>query len=355
MKNPAARKLLVIGIDQAIPELINRYVKDGLLPNIAHMIKQGVYGRGLSSPPCDTPTNWTTIATGVSSAKHSATSFYLHIPEESFESSFSQRSRTQLSQYCTATHFWNFAEKAGYTPFILNYPSGWPADFEHGVMSLYTWPIPESLPRILYGKKTHNFTLESLELISQKQIESFSASDNINIHNQEQARVGRITIPLHISLALQDEHKDENQVKEDEENGKIEKTHVINQDVHLLDFALIPSESSGISSHSSPQRFYYKTSSRNKWTELTEAKDSDWITLSIITEKFNFHCLFRINYTLDFAQNSSSPFCNVNCSPVYNTSGWTVPAEFGEKLVRNALIPEMVPRKTVEYMVATGI
>ena len=59
-------KILLIGVDQAIIGLINKYVKMGELPNIKKMIEGGVYTYALSCPPCDTPTNWSTIATGLS-------------------------------------------------------------------------------------------------------------------------------------------------------------------------------------------------------------------------------------------------------------------------------------------------
>lgn len=50
------------------------------MPATAELIEEGVFGEALSSPPCDTPTNWTTIVTGAWTGTHGMTSFYAHIP-----------------------------------------------------------------------------------------------------------------------------------------------------------------------------------------------------------------------------------------------------------------------------------
>ena len=93
------KKLLFIGVDQAIPYLTDKFLKDGDLPNINRLIENGVKGEALSCPPCDTPTNWTTISTGATTATHGCTSFYMHIPGEPFGTGLKHenRSRTQLS------------------------------------------------------------------------------------------------------------------------------------------------------------------------------------------------------------------------------------------------------------------
>ena len=79
------QKLLFIGVDQAIPYLLKKFLDDESLPNISNLVNNGVIGEALSCPPCDTPTNWATIATGATTSVHGATSFYMHIPGEPFE------------------------------------------------------------------------------------------------------------------------------------------------------------------------------------------------------------------------------------------------------------------------------
>ena len=140
----ARQKVLLIGVDQSIPYLLNKFVDEGTLPNIKNLIDTGTYAEGLSCVPCDTPTNWTTIATGATTPVHGATSFYTHIPGEELDYGASIRSRSQLTEFTNAEYIWETADKKKLSSFVLNYPAGWPAKLEHGVMSAFTWPIPRN-------------------------------------------------------------------------------------------------------------------------------------------------------------------------------------------------------------------
>jgi predicted AlkP superfamily phosphohydrolase/phosphomutase len=109
------RKLLLIGVDQAIPYLIDKFLKDDVMPNLAKLVERGVKGEAFSCIPTDTPTNWTTIATGANVEKHGVTSFYLHLPGEPLDKGLEQknRSRSQLSRFCTAEYIWDVVDRAG--------------------------------------------------------------------------------------------------------------------------------------------------------------------------------------------------------------------------------------------------
>ena len=152
-------KLLLIGIDQAIPYLINKFIEEGTTPNISRLCDNGVLAEAYSCAPCDTPTNWTTIATGATTANHGATSFYMHLQGEALDLGATLRSRTQLSRYCKAEYLWDVADKFNLKSFIFNYPSGWPGNLNNGIMSLFTWKIPESYPRMIAPSKTYKFNI----------------------------------------------------------------------------------------------------------------------------------------------------------------------------------------------------
>ena len=66
---PNRKKLLLIGVDQAIPYLLNKFLDNYLLPNINKLLENGVYTEAFPCSPCDTPINWTTIATGARTAR----------------------------------------------------------------------------------------------------------------------------------------------------------------------------------------------------------------------------------------------------------------------------------------------
>ncbi|MHA1453274.1 MAG: alkaline phosphatase family protein, partial [Promethearchaeota archaeon] len=155
------QKILLIGVDQSISYLLNTFTNESTLPNIKNLMDTGTCTEGLSCVPCDTPTNWTTIATGATTPVHGATSFYTHIPGEELDYGATRRSRSQLKKYATAEYIWETADRHKIPSFVMNYPAGWPAQLNHGIMSLFTWPIPESFPQILKQKKEVSFSVDS--------------------------------------------------------------------------------------------------------------------------------------------------------------------------------------------------
>lgn len=101
-----------IGIDQVIPHLIDKFIEEGILPNIPHLAQSGVKGEALSCFSPDTPTNWATVATGANAEKHGASSFVFHIPGESLDEGVKHEnhSRSQLSKFAQAEYLWHVAD-----------------------------------------------------------------------------------------------------------------------------------------------------------------------------------------------------------------------------------------------------
>ena len=157
------KDVLVIGLDGAMYYFMERFAEEGLMPNIKHLIEEGVMAEALPCPPTDTPTNWTTIATGATTATHGVASFYMHIPGEPFELGQKRRSRGQLTRYCKAEYIWNVADRHGIPSLVLNYPACWPGNMKHGYVCLYTWSMPESVPRIVSGPEERTITAEAPE------------------------------------------------------------------------------------------------------------------------------------------------------------------------------------------------
>jgi predicted AlkP superfamily phosphohydrolase/phosphomutase len=155
-------KVLLIGVDQSIPYLLNKFIDQDVLPNIKNLMDTGTYTEGLSCVPCDTPTNWTTIATGATTAIHGATGFYTHIPGEELDYGATQRSRSQLARFVNAEYIWDTADRSNLRSFIFNYPAGWLAQLNHGIMSGFTWPIPEIFPVMIKAPKHVIFSSDSV-------------------------------------------------------------------------------------------------------------------------------------------------------------------------------------------------
>ncbi|MFX0023207.1 MAG: alkaline phosphatase family protein, partial [Candidatus Hermodarchaeota archaeon] len=304
------KRLLVIGIDQVIPYLLNKCIKEGVIPNIAKLAELGVSGEAFPSAPCDTPTNWATIATGANTAIHGVTSFYMHLPGDPLDLGLKYRSRTQLSKYCNAEYIWNVADKSGLTPFVFNYPAGWPAHFKKGAMSLFTWAIPESLPRMLLRSSIYTFNKRVKnnknsiieENIIEKDIES-----NLPI--------------LYTSLLIRS--------NEIEEQSLI-KLYIVAQAENQYNVVKIP------------------TYLNNGYINIKENEWTDWIKRDIKTKYGILPCLFKLKVVnLD----PSGALLKIQRSALFNIKGWTSPEIFGKKLVKNVFKYDLPQRRKVEFMI----
>jgi predicted AlkP superfamily phosphohydrolase/phosphomutase len=68
-------KVLVIGLDGATPELVERWVEEERLPHLKKIMQRGVYGKLRSVYPPISPAAWTTFATGYNPGKHGTYDF----------------------------------------------------------------------------------------------------------------------------------------------------------------------------------------------------------------------------------------------------------------------------------------
>ncbi len=311
-----SKSILVIGIDQSIPCLIKQFMKEGIIPHITSLYQNGVYCEGLSCPPCDTPTNWTTIATGATTAVHGNTSFYTHLPGEPFDLALDIRSRGSLSRYCTAEYIWDVADRNNITPFVLNYPSGWPSNFKNGAMALYTWPLPESLPRTISSPKTLSYSKNR----SQKEYLITDTKDSLELTSNFP--------PLKVILTIT--------------SKDIEVPLAIN--AYLL----------------SIKKNYYDVLAlqqilSSEWTIIEKEEWSEWISLKISTKYGDLPCLFRVKL-LELKEDGSE--IKIHVSSLYNTKGWTVPEKISQEIIRNSFILESVKEvkeQDVDFMITGKI
>ena len=70
MKLSKREKVFVIGIDGATFDLIKPWAKEGKLPNLAKIMKEGVYGELRSTIPTNSAPAWTSFVTGTNPGKH---------------------------------------------------------------------------------------------------------------------------------------------------------------------------------------------------------------------------------------------------------------------------------------------
>ncbi len=148
-RQTSKKRLIVIGFDGAGPSFIEKFMKMGKMPNFSKLKKEGYYTELLPAPPCDTPTNWTTLMTGAGAGTHGVTSFFVHFPGEPLDKFHS----TTNSLMCDAEHLWDVAERAGKKCILINWPCSWPPPInsvKKRVQINGTGPVSASW-RISYG------------------------------------------------------------------------------------------------------------------------------------------------------------------------------------------------------------
>ena len=130
------KKVIMIGLDGAIYDFVEKFSSEGKLPNLTKLVKNGAFGRLLPVPPCDTPTNWTSLSTGAWTGTHGITGFNVHLPGEPLDKVHSSCD----SRLCMAEHIWDVAERLGKKSIILNWPVSWPPTIKKGVVIAGTGP-----------------------------------------------------------------------------------------------------------------------------------------------------------------------------------------------------------------------
>lgn len=127
------KKAAIIGLDCALPHLVEKHIAEGHLPTFKKLIDNGVIADNCLVPyPTVTPPNWASIATGAWPGTHGITDFHYHMPGttpigmncvQAFD-----------SQLCEAEYLWDTADKAGKKCIVFNYPGSWPSKMKNGIV-----------------------------------------------------------------------------------------------------------------------------------------------------------------------------------------------------------------------------
>ena len=156
--NRRPSRAIVIGIDGLMPEMVEKFVAEGHMPHVARLIEGGVYSPMLSSPPVDTPTNWTSLATGAWTGTHGINTFGVHFDGERFEEMhrvnpsifppFVDQAPAYINELCRAEYVWQAAERGGMRSILVNWPGCWPANADSVVTIDGSGPYSSVLARI---------------------------------------------------------------------------------------------------------------------------------------------------------------------------------------------------------------
>jgi tetratricopeptide (TPR) repeat protein len=132
------RPVVLLGLDGADWELLDRYIADGDMPHLAALRARAVWGELRSEEPMLSPLLWTTMMTGVSPLEHRILDFTRRAPETGTPEPIpsSERRRPAL---------WNMAAAGGLETAVYGLWATWPAEPVRGVL------VSDRLFSFLYG------------------------------------------------------------------------------------------------------------------------------------------------------------------------------------------------------------
>jgi len=138
-------KVLVIGLDGATPELVDRWVAEDKLPYLKQMIQRGVYGKLKSTYPPISPAAWTTFATGYNPGKHGTFDFRDYDPKR-----YSCFADTIVDSNAFAgKSIWDLVGASGQKVGVITVPVTYPAWKVNGFM-ISGYPTPDAAKSFAY-------------------------------------------------------------------------------------------------------------------------------------------------------------------------------------------------------------
>lgn len=146
-----AKRLVVLGLDGLDAELVEAFLTEGILPNLAKLREQGSYSRlGTTYPPLS-PVAWSSFSTGVNPGKHNIFDFIVRNPANYGPTMSSVRirdpkrtlrlgpykvplSKPELTWLRKSKSFWAHLGDFGVFSSVIRVPITFPPERFHGVL-----------------------------------------------------------------------------------------------------------------------------------------------------------------------------------------------------------------------------
>jgi len=161
LANAQVRRVVVLGLDGLDPDLVEQYLEEGLLPNLAKLRETGCYRRlGTTYPPLS-PVAWSSFATGTNPGKHNIFDFLSRNPATYGPATTSVRirpprrslslgpyrfplSRPEIRSLRMSKPFWSVLGESRIFSAVLRVPITFPCDRFAGVQ-LAAMCVPDLL------------------------------------------------------------------------------------------------------------------------------------------------------------------------------------------------------------------
>ena len=150
------QKLVILGFDGMDPDLVQRWMDEGKLPNIKRVAEQGGIYPLATTHSAESPTAWASFATGVNPGKHNIYDFLVrdtatYLPDlgmvrrdpPRFLFGYVPIARPKLHSIRGGTSFWVTAGKAGVRSSVLTVPVTFPPETVPNGELLSGLPLPD--------------------------------------------------------------------------------------------------------------------------------------------------------------------------------------------------------------------
>lgn len=144
--HPTGERFLLVGLDGADWQTIDRLFAEGKLPVLRSLAAEGVRADLRSESPMLSPLLWTTIATGRSPADHGILDFLMWDPVQGKKVPISSRFRKVQA-------FWDLGERFGFDTTTIAWWGTWPAESVRGIIvsDRLAYALFEDIPEVAEG------------------------------------------------------------------------------------------------------------------------------------------------------------------------------------------------------------
>ncbi len=122
------KKVVVLGIDGVPCSLLKRFIKEGIMPNLAEIVSRGTLVPMTASIPEVSSTSWSTFMTGVNPGEHGIYGF-MEVHKETYKWRFPN------STDMKSDTLWDIAGRNKKKSVVLNIPSTYPARELNGILT----------------------------------------------------------------------------------------------------------------------------------------------------------------------------------------------------------------------------
>jgi predicted AlkP superfamily phosphohydrolase/phosphomutase len=138
-------KLIILGIDGMDPQLLNKFMQDGKMPNFSALVTKGSYHTLTTSIPPQSPVAWSNMITGMNAGGHGVFDF-IHRDPANFDLYFSA-SRVQAPKHSISIGSWVIPLGGGTAEQLRHGTAFWEILDQHGIPNT-VYRIPSNFPPI---------------------------------------------------------------------------------------------------------------------------------------------------------------------------------------------------------------